>query len=112
MKYEVVYTEKSLRQLQGIYNYIANDLLAPDAANSIVDKIMTAVEKLDEMPLRFPLYKKLPWKNRGLRKLNIENFTAFYFAFEEKSQVVIVAVMYGRRDIDNALDSEQSQADM
>ena len=106
MKYEVVYADKALRQLQDIYNYIAFELTAPDAANRIIDKIMAAVEKLDEMPQRFPLYEKQPWNDRGLRKMNVENFMAFYFPFDDKAQVAVVAVMYGRRDIEKALDEQ------
>ena len=106
MKYEVVYTKRALDDLRNIHRYIEIELLAPDAAWNVSDKIMTEIEKLDEMPERFALYEKSPWKERGLRKMNIGNFLIFYLPMKKQNQVFIVTIMYGKRDIDKVLDCE------
>lgn len=78
-------------------------MLAPDAALGTSEKIMTAIEKLGEMPDRFPLFEKSPWKERGLRKMNVGNFVVFYLPIEKQKQVLIVTIMYGRRNIEKIL---------
>ena len=51
------------------------------------------------MPERNPLYEKEPWRGRGLRKLIVDNFVAFYLPVEKSGHVLVVTVMYGKRDI-------------
>ncbi|MDE6965824.1 MAG: type II toxin-antitoxin system RelE/ParE family toxin [Clostridiales bacterium] len=104
MTYKVVYTQNALNDLRSIHRYIKIDLLAPDAARNVSDKIMSEIEKLDEIPDRFALYEKAPWKERGLRKMNVGNFLVFYLPIEKQKQVLIVAIMYCRRNIDKILD--------
>lgn len=106
MKYEVIYTPRSVGDLRGIHKYIDTELLAPAAARNISNNIMSAVEKLDEMPNRFPLYEKQPWKDRGLRKMNVDNFIVFYLPMEKQAQVLVIAIMYGRRDISNVMNDD------
>ena len=103
MKYEVIYSERALNDLRNIHRYIAIELLAPESAKSLSDKIMSAIEALDEMPNRHPLYEKEPWHSRGLRKLIVDNFIAFYLPMEKQSQVLIITIMYGRRNVANIL---------
>lgn len=106
MKYEVIYTPRAVGDLRNIHQYIETELLAPAAARNISNEIMSAVEKLDEMPNRFSLYEKQPWKDRGLRKMNVDNFIVFYLPVEKQAQVLIIAIMYGRRDISNVLNDD------
>lgn len=103
MTYDVVLTQKALNDLRNIHRYIKVDLLAPDAARNGSDKIMSEIEKLDEMPERFSLYEKSPWKERGLRKMIVGNFIVFYLPMETQKQVLVVTIMYGRRNIDKIL---------
>ena len=103
MKFEVIYSDRALNDLRNIYRYIAIDLLAPEVAQRISNHIMAQIESLEEMPSRCPLYDKEPWHSRGLRKLIIDNFIAFYLPIEKKRQVLVVTVMYGKRDVANIL---------
>jgi toxin ParE1/3/4 len=64
---------------------------------------MTAIEGLDEMPMRLPLYDKEPWHSRGLRKLVVDNYLAFVLPIEKSSQVLIVTIMYAGRNVDQIL---------
>ena len=105
MKYDVIYTKRAFGELQGIRDYIESTLLAPDAAQNIADKIMTAIEQLDEMPYKFPLYEKEPWRGRGLRKISVENFTVFYMPVEKQAQVAVISIMYGGRNIAELLNN-------
>mgnify|MGYP001850695695 FL=1 len=103
MKFDVIYSERALNDLRCIHRYIAFDLLAPETAKKLSSKIMSAIDDLAEMPNRNPLYEKEPWHSRGLRKLIVDNFMAFYLPIEKGRQVLIVAIMYGKRNIEKIL---------
>lgn len=67
-------------------------LLVPETAKKQVMRILEQVEKLDDMPNRFPLFEKEPWRSRGLRKLIIDNYIAFYYPNELVKEVVVFHV--------------------
>lgn len=57
------------------------------------------MEKLDDMPNRFPLFEKEPWHSRGLRKLIIDNYIAFYYTNEQVKEFIVFHIFYrGRND--------------
>ena len=51
-KYNVSLTSRALRDLDGIYVYIAQTLLVPETALGMVDKIEKEILSLEEMPYR------------------------------------------------------------
>ena len=104
MKFNVIYSDRALNDLRNIHRYIAVELLAPDAAKNVSNKIMDEIDALDEMPNRNPLYEKEPWHSRGLRKLIVGNFVAFYLPMEEQKQVLVITIMYGKRNIAKILN--------
>jgi toxin ParE1/3/4 len=101
MSYKVQLTEQAKQDLRGIYEYIALTLLVPETARDLTRRIMKELRSLEEMPNRYPVYQEEPWKSRGLRRINIENFSGFYFVTENTVQVI--RIMYSRRDISNVL---------
>ncbi len=101
--WKVVYTEQAERDLRGIYNYIEFSLLEPEIAKKQARRVMEAVAKLNQMPLRCPLYEKEPWRGKGLRVLPIDRYLAFYLPVEERKTVAVVRIMYGGRDIGEQL---------
>ena len=103
MKYDVLYTQSANRDLQNIHRYISVELKSPEIAQKFTSNIMEQIEKLDEMPKRYPLYDKESWRSRGLRKLIIGKFVAFYLVVEEKHHIVVLSIMYGGRDIDKLI---------
>lgn len=102
-KWTVVYTEQAERDLRSIFEYIAFSLLEPEIARNQLRRIMEAVAKLNEMPLRYHLYEKEPWHSKGLRVLPVDNYLAFYLPVEAKTMVAVIRIMYGGRDIKEQL---------
>lgn len=100
MSYKVIYTQEAEQDLVNIYRYIAINLQVPETAKKQTDRIMTAIEGLNEFPLRHKLYQEDPWHSKGLRILPVDNYVVFYIALEQKNTVVIVRIMYGGRNID------------
>lgn len=100
MSYEIVYTEEAEQDLINVYSYIAIDLLVPEIAKKQVNSIMNAIKKLDELPFRYSLYKNELWLSRGLRVMPVDNYLVFYTVIEDENMVVIIRIMYVRRDRD------------
>ena len=100
MKYEVFTTEQAAADLRAIFEYIAYNLLAGQNALNLLDRLEQAILSLDEMPERYHLYDKEPWRERNLRIMLVDNYLVFYIPQEEDKTVTVIRVMYGRRDID------------
>ena len=73
-------------------------------AKSLTDRILRAVQSLSDLPLRFPLYEKEPWRGRGLRKMQVGNYLVFYLTDEKTTTVMALHVLYAGRDIARCLD--------
>ncbi len=106
MSYSVYYTKQAEEDLRDIYEYIAYTLLVPETAKNLVGKIMKEVSELNEMPLRFPLYKNEPWKSKGLRCFSVGNYMIFYLPIEDKNIVSVIRIMYGGRDVSKQLEED------
>lgn len=104
MIYKVYYSEKAENDLHSIFQYIAYSLSAPIAAKKQTYDIMEEISRLDENPLRYPLYKREPWRGKGLRFFSINNYVVFYLPEEDSNRVVIVRIMFGGRNIDKQLN--------
>ena len=102
-EWTVVYTEQAESDLRSIFEYIAFSLLEQEIAKNQVRRIIDAVAKLNEMPLRYHLYEKEQWHSKGLRVLPIDNYLAFYLPVEAKMTVAVIRIMYGGRDIEEQL---------
>ncbi|MEN6463389.1 MAG: type II toxin-antitoxin system RelE/ParE family toxin [Syntrophomonas sp.] len=102
-EWAVVYTEQAERDLRSIFEYIAFPLLELEIAKNQSQRIMDAIAKLNEMPLRYHLYEKEPWHSKGLRVLPIDNFLVFYLPVEAKTTVAVIRIMYSGRDIEEQL---------
>ena len=103
MKYKVLTTAQATADLRAIFEYIAYELLAGETAIKQLDRLEEAVLSLDEMPERYHLYDKEPWKERNLRIMPVDNYLVFYIPRSEEKTVTVIRVMYGRRDIDAQL---------
>ncbi|RQD70063.1 MAG: type II toxin-antitoxin system RelE/ParE family toxin [Tindallia sp. MSAO_Bac2] len=108
MSYKIVYTEEAEQDLVDVYRYIAMDLLVPETAKNLMDRIMDAVKGLNGLPLRHKLYQNEPWHSKGLRVLPIDNYLVFYTVLEEESKVVVIRIMYAGRNIDLQLSNTKT----
>jgi len=101
--YSLKFTPKVEEDLDEIYNYISTKLFAEGAAVSLMDKIENSIMRLKEFPLSCSYVLDKPLKNRGYRRLIVENYIVFYLVDEVEKQVVIMRVLYGASDYENIL---------
>ncbi len=100
----VVYTKTALADIQGIYEYIAFELLVPQAAEALTERILAAIRTLGSLPERNPLYQEEPWFSQGVRYMPIRNYPVFYTVKAESGTVSVARVLYGGRDISRQLE--------
>ena len=103
MKYEVILSQDAKADLRAIFRYIAYDLQSPHNAASQIERLEEAIIALDDLPERFRVYDKEPWKSRNLRIMPVDHYLVFYFPQHENKIISIVRVLYGSQDIDRQL---------
>ncbi len=99
--YKVEITAKALSNMEEIYNYIAEQLKAPEAAMGQYNKIADAIQTLDTFPERVKLIET---EERGmeLRQMLVDNFYVFFNI--RKERVIITNVLYSGSDIAKRLN--------
>lgn len=96
--YTVRITRQAREHLRGIKSYIANELLAPDAASNTIAALKKEIKGLAQMPERIKLTEEEPWRSEGIRWLRIKNYYVYFWIDEENSKVQITSVIYVARD--------------
>ena len=92
---KVLWSAPAVEDLESIRDYIAKD--SDYHANSFVEKIIYAVEKLDNFPM---LGRVIPEVNNPkLRELIFQNFRIMYRIHLDTIQVI--AIIRGSRDLNN-----------
>ena len=103
MSYQVTLTPEAKHDLREIYRYIAVELQSEKNANGQLDRLEENILKLDEMPERFRIYDREPWRSRNLRVMPVDHYLVFYIPDHQSQIVTVVRVMYGGRDIEAQL---------
>ena len=103
MKYKILRTDKAEEQLREIIFYIADDSGNVDIALEYLDKIETAINRLQELPESgsTPRYSIL--KKQGYRVVIVERHLVFYKINEEDKLIIIYAIVDGRREYHNLI---------
>ena len=96
-------TPKAAGDLDNIYNYISKELYAEEVADKLLDIIETSIMALKEFPFSRNYVADAFLKSKGYRKLIIDSYIAFYLIDEDKKEVVIMRVLYGRQKYEDFL---------
>lgn len=97
-KYEIKVTRQALEQMREIAHYISYDLMAPEAADNLLDDLKASILKLSVLPKKYPLIEEEPWRSEGVHKIVVKNFLVYYWINEEYNKVQVTAVIYSKRD--------------
>lgn len=97
-KYEIKVTRQALEQMREIAHYISYDLMAPEAADNLLDDLKASILKLSVLPKKYPLIEEELWRSEGVRKIVVKNFLVYYWIDEEYNKVQVTAVIYSKRD--------------
>jgi plasmid stabilization system protein ParE len=94
--YSYVFSSLAADDLNGIFDYITLDLLAPQAAERLIDSIQLEVENLCHFPFSQPLLNDRLLRKKGYRILVVQNFNLFYVVKE--NTIIIRRVLHSRRN--------------
>ncbi len=101
--YKIIYSSEAKNDLKSVFSYIAFELKERQTAIDQTNRIREAVRALEILPNRNPAVDFEPWLSRGMRKLVVDNFLAFYIVDAIDREVQIVRIFYGGRDIKTIL---------
>ncbi len=90
------YSPLSLRDLDEIFDYIANELRNPSAAKTTIEDILDGVEELEKFPFIGSIVDNLPFAADEYRFLGVRNYLVFYRVSE--SDVFVDRVLCAKRE--------------
>ena len=97
-KFKVKIMPRALRDLDGIYEYIAREKQSPGNAKGQTDRIKKGLKSLDTFPQSHQERQEGRYANQGYRQLLADNYMAIFRIDEEKKIVYIVTVQYQGRN--------------
>ena len=93
-KFAVKLYARAYRDLDGIYDYIAHNLLEPAVATNMIDALEEAIFSLEYLPERGAIRRIGAFANGDYRQLFVKNYIIVYRVMKEKKEVHIVTVRY------------------
>lgn len=103
MKYNIIRTDKLEEQLREIIFYIADDSGSIDIALNYLNKIEKAIKRLEDLPMSGSIPRYSILRKQGYRVLIVERHLIFYKINEDKKEVIIYAIVDGRREYKNLI---------
>ena len=96
-KYEVKITDEALADIDGIYNYIENTLLAPENAMGQNNRIAEAILTLESYPERYPIFDSEPEHSWEMRRMVVDNYLVCYIV--DPGKVTVTDVLFGASNV-------------
>lgn len=96
-KYVVNITDRALADMEKIYNYIANELLAPENAMDQYNRIAEAILALDSFPKKHAVFETEPERSWNMRHMVIDNYLVCYMV--DQGVVTVTDVLYGASNV-------------
>lgn len=99
-RYEVVYTENAIQDIEEKANYITNQFHDPGLAERWYLNLRASIqEQLTIFPYKFQQYNVEPWDQRGIRQYITHNDVVLYNVDDEMRRVYIWVVCTKGRDL-------------
>ena len=96
--YKPIILPEAQQDIRNIVLYIARELAAPQAALNLQEEFQKEINSLAEMPKRIKTVDEQPWKDVGIRKIQVKNYFIYFLADDDDMTVKIIAVIYTGRD--------------
>ena len=96
-RYIVKITDDALADMEALYEYISQELLAPENALRQYNRIADAILTLDNYPERFGLFENEPEHSLGIHRMVVDNYLVCYVI--DPGVVTVTDVLYGATDV-------------
>ena len=107
--YKIIFSELSKENLSEILTYISVNLHSPSAAENVLNCLQKEILSLTYFPNRNPLAKEKLFQSLDVRKVTVQNYSIYYHVDESEMSVLILSVIYARRDQKNAIAETLNQ---
>ncbi|GKX28077.1 translation repressor RelE [Vallitalea longa] len=101
--YRVVITEKAIKDIMEILEYVSITLLDDEAAKKLVENMEIAIQSLADMPKRNALLKDKELSLKGIRRIIVGNYIIFYICSDKDLLVSVIRVLYNKREWENII---------
>ncbi len=98
MKYSVEIIPIVYKKLKLILQRIVFSTSSLEIGEKWRKKFEKAFFSLEEFPFRYPLIKSRPWQTKGVRKMPIRPYIAYYCVSEEEKRVSVNALSHAKQD--------------
>jgi len=97
-EYKLKITPAAAGDLDVIDTYITDTLCAPVAAQDLMAEFDKSFHSLCDAPFRCELSRNAVLKEKGYRRLVVNNYVSLYLVDETRRRVIIARVFYGAMD--------------
>ena len=104
-QYSYVLTETAEEDIEAAFDYIANELTNSEAASSFADELVEKLEELCRTPKSGRPVQNPYLKRDGVRRVLVKNYIAYYLIDDAGMKIVVLRVVYNRRDQDKIFKS-------
>ena len=91
--HRVIISNQALADLQRIFGYIQQD--SPQNAAAVIDRILDAIDKLDEFPSRYGIVGRSRKRGTAIHRMVVRPFLVYYSVDDARSVVVALTVRHG-----------------
>ena len=95
---KIVVTPDAEADLYAIKDYIAETLQVPEVALNYVRALRKEMEKLSYMADSMAPVERVPWHNRGVRKITFKNFYIYYRPDVASGKVYVLNLIYAKHN--------------
>ena len=104
-KYGYVLTEIAEADIDETFEYIAEELSNPDAPSGFADELEKKIDEICKTPNSGRLVENEHLKRNDVRRFLVDNYICYYIVDDEERNIVILRLVYGKRDQDKILKS-------
>ncbi|MBR5336503.1 MAG: type II toxin-antitoxin system RelE/ParE family toxin [Lachnospiraceae bacterium] len=97
-KYGYDLTEIAETDIDAIFEYIVSELSNEKAASDFADEFEEKIEKICKAPKTGRIVENEYLKRDDVRRFLVGNYVAYYVIDENNQRIVILRVVYGKRD--------------
>ncbi len=99
--YNIEFSKEARGDLEGIKNYIKNNLHEPEIAERLIFKIREETGKLKSYPNIYPIINENRIREFKIRKFIVCNYIVFYIVEDDK--IIIARILHKKRNWINLL---------
>ncbi|MCH5192676.1 MAG: type II toxin-antitoxin system RelE/ParE family toxin [Oscillospiraceae bacterium] len=103
MGYKLIITKTFNDDLDGIVEYLSEQLFNPNAADRLMKKAEEKISNISGNPFIYPLYHDERFAEKGYRYTVVSNYILLYTVDKEAKNIHIVRLIYGGQNILNII---------